>query len=187
MSGGGKGGSQTSATEIPPWAEAAMQRNIQRAENLARVGNQVYYGPQVAAFNPTQIAAMDTANQAAAAFGLGAPTGSVAESLPVATDFGNGLTGYETGTLADQAFQEWASRNPQAAGLYNQEFAQRGTGQSGGGFEGLIGAMPTGDSAMVNPQGYGGYGTYYPSGGKGGVTGYGGGSLPAEAFNTEMK
>ena len=66
---GGKGGGQSTKTEIPVWAEEATKRNLARAEDVQRIGYMPYYGPDVAAFNPTQQLAMQNNMDAAAAFG----------------------------------------------------------------------------------------------------------------------
>lgn len=115
MSGGGKGGSQTSKVEIPAWLEQAAQRNIGRAEDLATLGYTPYYGPDVAAMTPMQEAAMANTNAGAAAFGLAAPATTGA---PTAQDFGGGVRGYSSGSLYDQAVAELQGRLPgQYAGL----------------------------------------------------------------------
>lgn len=105
---GGKGGSQTTKVEIPQWLEDAQQTGVQRADQVSKIGYTPYYGPDVAAFAPQQIAAMHGSNQAAAAFGM--PTAAV--NVPPAQDFGNGIQGYSSGGLYDQALAELKRRNP---------------------------------------------------------------------------
>lgn len=90
MSGGGKGGSQTQRVEIPDWLQAPVERSLNRAEQAASIGYTPWTGPDVAALSGGQQAAMQNTNAAAAAFGL-APAQN---SLPAATDYGNGMTGY---------------------------------------------------------------------------------------------
>jgi hypothetical protein len=128
---GGKGGSQSTQVEIPPWAESAMIRNLDRAERSANIGYMPDYGPSVAAFNPTQIAAMDSANSAAAAFGLGAPTGSVADSLPTPQEFAGGVMGYSSAPLFEESVNTWAERNPSQNAQYSQLFVDRFDGSDG--------------------------------------------------------
>ena len=115
MSGGGKGGSQTTKVEIPAWLEQAAQRNIARAEDLATLGYTPYYGPDVAALTPMQEAAMANTNAAASAFGLGAaPT----TGAPTPQQYAGGVSGYSSGSLYDQAVAELQGRLPgQYAGL----------------------------------------------------------------------
>jgi len=126
---GGKGGGQTSKVQIPSWVEGPASRNLQRAEQLAGMGYQPYYGPEVAAFNPMQIAGMQSAADAASAFGI-APQMNVASSIPQAQDFGGGLMGYGSGLGFEQAVREFQQRQPAQAALYNSQFA----GPNAGGY-----------------------------------------------------
>ena len=77
--GGGKGGGKKTTTEttVPEWVRAPADRNLQRAEALQQIEYMPYYGAQVAAFNDNQAAAFQNNNNAAAAFGLLAPTDAV--------------------------------------------------------------------------------------------------------------
>jgi hypothetical protein len=120
--GGGKGGSNTAQTQIPDWLKQPAVRNIGRAEALSRVGYTPYYGPDVAAFSPMQQQAMQGTMDMASAFGM-APQGSDAMAgVPAAQDFGNGLSGYSSGGLFDQAVAELEQRRPNQAAEYNQLF-----------------------------------------------------------------
>ena len=67
MSGGGKGGKQSSSVEIPQWIQQPSIRNMQRAEDLQKVGYMPYMGPDVAAFTQPQQQAMQSNIDAAAA------------------------------------------------------------------------------------------------------------------------
>lgn len=120
---GGKGGSQTSSVEIPKWLEEPAKRNLARGEQAANIGYMPYYGPDVAALNPTQEAAMANANSAASAFGLAAPMGA-GSGLPQAQTFAGGVQGYSSGSLFDQAVKEFERRKPQQAAAYNRLFDQ---------------------------------------------------------------
>lgn len=126
---GGKGGGQTSKVEIPYWIEGPASRNLQRAEQLARMGYQPYYGPEVAAFNPMQIAGMQSAADAASAFGI-APQMNVASTIPQAQDFGNGLMGYGSGLGFESAVRDFQQNQPQQAAIYGSQFA----GPNAGGY-----------------------------------------------------
>lgn len=107
---GGKGGSQTTKVEIPQWLEDAARKNIARGEGVATLGYVPYYGPDVAAFTPMQNAAFENTNSAASAFGLAAPVDSM--SMPTARTYANGLSGYSSGGLYDQAVSELKNRRP---------------------------------------------------------------------------
>lgn len=108
MSGGGKGGSTTSKVEVPQWVEDAAQENIGTARDIARLDYVPYYGPDVAAATPQQMASWQGANQAASAFGM--PTGEI--SLPEAQNFG-GVQAYSSGGIYDQALAELRRRRPE--------------------------------------------------------------------------
>lgn len=107
---GGKGGEKTSKTEIPEWAEDATKRNLARAEQVQKIGYQPYYGPDVAAFTPDQVMAMQNNADAASAFGLSAPT-DVAANLPQAQNF-NGMMGYSSAPLYEQAIAMGREKQP---------------------------------------------------------------------------
>lgn len=109
MAGGGKGGSQTTEVKIPQWLQDAAQQNIARADVLSTIGYTPYYGPDVAALTPQQIAAMQGTNQAAGAFGV-AGTDPMA-GMPAAQNF-NGMQAYSSGSLYDQALAELAAQRP---------------------------------------------------------------------------
>jgi hypothetical protein len=109
MSGGGKGGSQTTEVKIPQWLQDAAQQNIARADVLSTIGYTPYYGPDVAAFTPQQMAAMQGTNQAASAFGM--PTSDPMAGMPAAQNF-NGMQAYSSGSLYDQALAQLAAQRP---------------------------------------------------------------------------
>ena len=110
MSGGGKGGKQTTEVKIPAWLESAAQANIARANQIAGMDYTPYYGPDVAAMTPQQIAAIQGTNQAASAFGT--PTADPMAGMPTAGNYG-GMSAYSSGGLYDQALVELAARNPE--------------------------------------------------------------------------
>lgn len=107
--GGGKGGSQTTEVQIPAWLQAAAQRNIARAEDLAQFGYTPYYGPDVAALTPQQIAAQQGINAAAQAFGM--PTADVMAGMPQATDY-NGMMAYSSQPLYQQSLDALRTNMP---------------------------------------------------------------------------
>ena len=108
--GGGKGGSTTTEVKIPEWLQSAAQGNIRRAEDVAALGNIPYYGPDVAAMTPMQIAAGQGINTAAGAFGLG--TNDLSMGMPEPQTFAGGVQGYSSGGLYDQALRELQMRSP---------------------------------------------------------------------------
>ena len=65
---GGKGGSQSAATQIPEWAQEYAQREVlNRAAQASAMGFIPYYGPDVAAVTLAQEAAMASGISAAEA------------------------------------------------------------------------------------------------------------------------
>ena len=131
--GGGKGGSKTTETTIPEWVRAPADRNLQRAEAVQQLEYMPYYGPQVAAFTDNQTAAMQNNNNTASAFGLLAPTDAMS-SMPTPTTYANGMKGYSSMPIYDQAMEELTASNPENMDAYDALFGGRTTfGLTGGG------------------------------------------------------
>ena len=141
--GGGKGGSETTKTEVPDWIKQPAIRNLQRAEDVQRIEYMPYRGPEVAAFNATQNAAMDNNIATAKAFGLLDPNSTLTATtgMPTPTDF-NGFSGYSSMPIYDQALADTKAAQPEAVALYDSLFganamaqlnASRNTGGRGGG------------------------------------------------------
>ena len=116
---GGKGGSNTTQTQIPTWIEEPATRNIARAEQAQKVGYMPYYGADIAGFTPMEQMAMQSNLQTAQAFGL-APPGqySAMQGMPQQQTFEGGLTGYSATPLYEQAVAEVARKQPTFAQRY---------------------------------------------------------------------
>ena len=110
MSGGGKGGSQTTQVTIPAWLEEAARRNIAKAEDISQTGFTPYMGPDVAAFTPMQQAAFQGTGQAAEAFGMPAPVNPM-EGMPQAYDFG-GVSAYSSYPIYNQSLANLQAAAP---------------------------------------------------------------------------
>lgn len=121
---GGKGGSTTSVQEIPDWMRVPAEQNIARAQDIQQIGFTPYRGPDVAAFNPTQQAAMQMNIDTARTFGM-LPQGQqnlvAAQGMPQPQTI-NGVQGYSSAGLYDQAVQAAAQANPEQAAQYNKLF-----------------------------------------------------------------
>ena len=93
----------TTATTVPAYLQEAGQSALNRATDVSRIGNVGYYGPDVAAMTPAQIAAMQGTNAAASAFGLN--TFDPMAGMPTATNYG-GMNAYSSGTGYEAALAE---------------------------------------------------------------------------------
>lgn len=124
MSGGGKGGSQSTSVQLPSFIEDAAKRAIDRGETASQIGYVPYSGPDVAAFTPLQEASFASTNQAAEAFGLPSAMGS---TLPEAQNFG-GILGYSSKPIYDQAIGILAEERPGQYNAINNQFIDPVTG-----------------------------------------------------------
>lgn len=124
--GGGKGGSQTQTTEIPKWLKEPAQRNLARAEEVQKMEYQPWTGPDVAAFNDTQNAAMQMNIDTANAFGM-MPQGyenlTPTQGMPTTTTSSNGITGYSSFPLYEAAVKEAKRRDPRSARIRNRLYS----------------------------------------------------------------
>ena len=120
---GGKGGSQTSQVEIPSWIQQPSIRNMARAEDVQQIGYQPYMGPDVAGFTQPQQQAMQSNIDAASAFGLVDPGMNAMDGMPQATDY-NGLSGYSSFPLYEQAVNDMKEANPRQAQVYDSLFSE---------------------------------------------------------------
>jgi hypothetical protein len=96
---------------VPGYAEAIGINNIEKADAIAGMGPIRNYGPQVAAFNPTQIASFQNTADTANAFGMGAPTDIMA-GMPEAKDFGGGMMGYSAAPIVDNMLADLKENAP---------------------------------------------------------------------------
>jgi hypothetical protein len=145
---GGKGGSQTSQVEIPSWIQQPSIRNMARAEDVQQIGYQPYMGPDVAGFTQPQQQAMQSNIDAASAFGLVDPGMNAMDGMPQATDY-NGLSGYSSFPLYEQAVNDMKEANPRQAQVYDSLFSE---GAATNGFPNLDSLW--GNGGMFNVGGY---------------------------------
>jgi hypothetical protein len=192
------GGSQTTKQEIPAWLEAPSIRAIQRGEDISRIGYVPYYGPDIAALTPMQTSAMQNAANAAAAFGLTAPT-DVMAGMPVAQDFAGGVRGYSSQPLYQQSLDALQAARPGQFDYLNSFFINPFTGQGQPAMQPAMqpappvaGYMPTTDwreerdpgmDRVSSGSGYTGFRDMFDGGGPGksGSTFSGGGLLSSAA------
>lgn len=127
------GGSKTTEVKIPQWLEDAAKAGLARADTVSRIPYAPYYGPDVAAMTPAQIASMQGTNTAASAFGL--QTSDPMAGVPQATNY-NGMMAYSSGSGYDAALEELQRRQP---GTYNAIMGQF--------IDPITGQMPDGATA----------------------------------------
>jgi hypothetical protein len=173
------GGSKSTEVKIPQWLEDAGKEALARSRDVSRIPYAAYYGPDVAAMTPMQVAAMRGTNQMAEAFG--SPTADVTAGMPPAQDYG-GMSAYSAGPMYDAALAELERRQP---GTYNAimgQFIDPITGQMPVGATAAGGAGASanaGANAQIKPKSGGGgdYGGYGSAVGKPSPSGSGTGTL----------
>lgn len=112
-------GSETVKTRVPQWQEDAAQAALAQANQVAGLRYTPYYGVDVAAQTPLQMAAMQGTNQAASAFGM--PTTDFSMGMPATQTMG-GVQGYSSGDLYDLALAELKKRNPEQFAALTAQF-----------------------------------------------------------------
>lgn len=150
---GGKGGSTSSSVQIPSWLEDAAKTNLSRSDYASKIGYMPYYGPDVAAQTQNQMLGNQATYDAAAAFGLVPQGGNANAGMPTPTTYANGITGYSSGNLYDQAVAELAARRPGQADAYNSMFIDPYSGNMQTAFT-PAGSVGTNDAADVNVMKY---------------------------------
>ena len=108
-----KGGSESKEATLPAWQEKAYQQGINLATDASATGYVPYTGPEVAAFSPLQQAAFAGTDQMANAFGMLGTGGQ--QYMPQAETFGNGVQGYSSIGVYDDAVQGLRQRAPAQA------------------------------------------------------------------------
>lgn len=120
-------GSSKSESSIPEWLKEPTMEMLQRSIDMGKTGYMPYAGPQVAALDPAQVAAMENTNSSAQAFGMN----SAMPRIPDATDYGGGTWGYSSLPLYDQQ-QQWMEDNrPGQKSFYDSFFIDPQTGLPG--------------------------------------------------------
>ena len=102
-------GSQKTETEIPKYAEDASKKALGMANARNELGYIPYHGPDVAAFNPMQMKAMEGSNTMAQSMGL--PTAGLTLMSP--QDFGNGVWGHSSQPLYQGNMDALEASNPE--------------------------------------------------------------------------
>lgn len=134
------GGSETTSVTIPAFLEDAAKRNLARADQVSQIGYTPYYGPDVAAMTPMQIAAMQNTGAAASAFGLPTVADPMA-GMPTPQTYAGGVQGYSSAPLYQQSLDALRINAPGQYNAIQSLFVNPQTG-----------AAPMG--AMPGPQGF---------------------------------
>lgn len=142
---GGKGGGQTTKTEIPAYIEDAAKSNLALADKISNIGYTPYYGPDVAAFTPMQDAAFQNTQDAASAFGMNTGAGQYA---PEPTEFAGGVMGYSSAPMFEQSVENLAQFRPAQSQYMDTFFMNPQTGEAGSN------AAPVGRAESFSPTGY---------------------------------
>lgn len=130
--GGGKGGSQTSETQIPQFIEDASRANLARADEISQIGYTPFFGPDVAAFTPMQQASFANTGSAADAFGLSGGGMTGMEGMPQAQDF-NGVSGFSSAPIFQGALDQLQAQRPGQFNAIMDQFIDPVTGAASGG------------------------------------------------------
>lgn len=130
---GGKGGGSTTSVEIPEYIERAAQRNLNRAEDISQLGYVPQYGPDVAAFTPSQQSAFQNTADSASAFGMAAPTSQqdIMGGMDAPTEYANGVSGYSSQPIFQQSLDQLQAERPGQFNHTNSFFIDPFTGQPG--------------------------------------------------------
>lgn len=168
-------GSRSSETTIPEWLQRPTEEMLGRSIDMGKTGYMPYAGPQVAAFDPAQVAAMQNNSQAANAFGMQ----NAMPRIPNATDYGNGTWGYSSMPLYERQQQWTADNRPGQQSFYDSFFVDPKTGSAGD----RMGPVPTKQEILAGlsqpdyggagDQGYGAGADGPQGGGIGGYSGFG--------------
>jgi hypothetical protein len=108
---GGKSQKSTTTTALPPWLEDSVRTATGIAEERAKMGYVPYTGPDVAAFDPQQVQAMQGGADMAAMFGV-APRQDVSVNIPKPQTFAGGIRGYSSLPLFEESKATLAKKYP---------------------------------------------------------------------------
>lgn len=131
---GGKGGGSTTSVEVPEYIERAAQRNLNKAEGISQLGYVPQYGPDVAAFTPSQQSAFQNTADSANAFGMATPTSQrdIMGGMDAPTEYANGVSGYSSQPMFQQSVDQFQADRPGQFDQMSSFFIDPFTGQAGG-------------------------------------------------------
>jgi hypothetical protein len=128
----GSASKETTETKIPENEKRAAIESYNRAKASADLGNMGYYGPDVAAMTPQQIAGQQNTLDMASAFGMNVPQGGAMSGMPQAQTFAGGVQGYSSGDLYDESLRAFQERSPEQAAAYQNIYPNAFPSQQSG-------------------------------------------------------
>lgn len=135
---GGKGGSRSSEVVLPQFVEDFTKNLAKRGEMVGNLPYAPYSGPDVAAFTPAQVAAMQSTGRAAEAYGIigkgqtplivGDPKAgpTFRGGFMDATDYGGGIRGHSSLPLFQQSVANLETLAPNYMDMYRQLYPVSG-------------------------------------------------------------
>lgn len=143
------GGSKTTSVTVPQWLEDAAKNAMSRSEAVSRIPYAAYYGPDVAAMTPLEVASMQGTSQMASAFGT--PTADPMAGMPTAGNYG-GMSAYSSGPMYDAALAELQRRQPETYNAIMSQFGGAMPASAYGGSGAGSSASATGYVPTMEPR-----------------------------------
>lgn len=156
---GGLSGESKSEQQMPPWLAEASQDAIAQANEIGQIGYVPNYGPDVAAFNPMQQAAMQNTANMAGSYGMAVPQ----MDIPAPQTFAGGVQGYSSAPLYEESVAALQANRPGQYDAIMSQFIDPFTGDpygtNGAGAPGFSPFyQPTPMSSMFEDMGFTGFG-----------------------------
>ena len=128
-----KGGSTSSTVSVPQYIEDAAKRNLNRADDISKIGFTPDYGPTVAAATPMMEAATQNVANTADYFGVGSNMSQrdIMGGMDDPTTYANGVRGYSAAPIYEQSLETLAEKRPGQYDYINSMFIDPVTGLPG--------------------------------------------------------
>jgi len=128
-----KGGSTSSTVSVPQYIEDAAKRNLNRADDISKIGFLPNYGPDVAAATPMMGAAAQNVANTADYFGVGSNMSQrdIMGGMDDPTTYAGGVRGYSAAPNFEQSLETLAEKRPGQYDYINSMFIDPVTGLPG--------------------------------------------------------
>lgn len=146
-------GSETTETDVADWIKGPAQEMLQRSLDMGKTGYMPWTGPVKA---QVQDRAMRQRAKMRGAFGMDTSL----PNLPVAQDFGNGISGYSSMPLYEQNLAKLRETRPGQMAFYDSFFVDPVTGANGANMAPTA-AQASGGWQGGNENGFNGPGEYW--------------------------